>query len=101
MVEFVDGFEAHYERRVAVLLQDDGGGQRRLQAMRGVMPDDAAKASQRGAARRRLGVVGQCVQPALHVIRRLQPRDQPPLGMCEFKPFALSPRLRASRSGVP
>jgi len=40
--------------------------------------DDAAEGAQRFAAS--LGVVGQGVEPALHGLRRAQPRDDPPLG---------------------
>ena len=80
MIELVDRFEADDERRIAVLLEHRGRKQRRLEAVRGAMPDDAAKAAQRGAARRRLGVVGKRVQVALNRERRAQPRDQPSLG---------------------
>ena len=49
VIELVDRFEAEHERRPAVLLEDHRGGQRRFQAVRGVVPDDAAEAAQRRA----------------------------------------------------
>ena len=80
MVELVDRLEADDERRIPMLLEHRRREERRLEAMRGVMPHDAAKTAQRGAARRRLGVVGKRVQIALNRERRAQPRDQPSLG---------------------
>ena len=65
MVEQVDRLEAQDERRIAVLLEDDGRRQRRLEAVRRAVADDAAEAAQRLAAG--LGVVGQGVELALHL----------------------------------
>src|SRR5438034_5632545 len=62
VVEQVDRLEAQDERRVAVLLEDDGGRERGLETVRGATLDDAAKAAQRLAAL--LVVVRQRVQPA-------------------------------------
>ena len=87
MVEQVDRLEAEDERRIAVLLEDDGRRERRLEAMRGARPHDAAEAAERFAAL--LVVVGQRVQPALHGGRRPQTRDEP----------ALAGRQRQSAAG--
>ena len=65
VVELVDRLEAQDERRIAVLFEHDGREQRGLEAVRAAMADDAAKASQRGAAGRRLRVVGQAVEEPL------------------------------------
>jgi hypothetical protein len=43
MIELVDRLEADEQWGIVVLLQDDGGGERSFEAMRGSMPDDAAK----------------------------------------------------------
>ena len=72
MIELVDRLEAEDERRVAVLLEHDRGEQRRLEAMRAAVADDAAKAAQRGASVR-LVVVGQAIQIALDRERRAKP----------------------------
>ena len=62
VVEQVDRLEAEDQRRIAVLLEDDGRRERRFEAVRGAGADDAAERSQRLAAL--LGVVRQRVQPA-------------------------------------
>ena len=64
VVEHVDRFQAHQQRRVAVLLQHAGGEQRGLQAMRRAAPDHLPEAAQRVAVG--LGVVRQPVEKALH-----------------------------------
>ncbi len=61
-----------------MLLEDDGGEERRLEAMRAAVPHDSAEAAQGGAAVRLL-VVGQPIEIALNIERRPQPRDQPSL----------------------
>ena len=67
-----------------MLLEHDRGKQRRLAAMRRLQPRHRPKAAQRLAAR--FGVVGQRVQPALHLRRRVEPRDQRALGRGERQP---------------
>ena len=84
VVEMVDRLEAQEQRRVAVRLEDDGGEQRRLEAMRAPFADDAAEAAQRRAAAGFL-VVGQRVEVALDGARRPQPRDQAPLAGVETR----------------
>ena len=71
VIELVDRLEAEDERRVAVLLEDDRREQRRLEAMRAAVADDAAKAAQRRAPAG-LVVVGQAVEVALNGERRAQ-----------------------------
>ena len=61
-----------------MLLEDDRGGERRFQAVRGPGADDAAERPQRLAAL--FLVVGQIVQPALDGGWRTQARDHAPLG---------------------
>ena len=50
MVEPVDRFEAEQQRRVAVVLEDRGRGERRFEAVDDAVAHDAAKAAQRLAA---------------------------------------------------
>ena len=78
-----------------MLLEHDGREERRLEAVRASVPDDAAKAAQRRALRRRLGVVGQAIQIALDVERRPQPRDQPALARRERVAEAVDRRRRS------
>ena len=99
MIELVDRFEADDKRRIAVLFEYGRRKQRRFEAMRGVMADDAAKTAQRGASGRRLGVVGKRVQLPLHVERRAQPRDQPAFGRREAA--ALCPLPSAPKGDAP
>ena len=61
-----------------MLLEDDGGGQGRFEAMRRVMTDDAPEGALRGPAAWFL-VVRQLVEVLLDGARRPQPRDQAPL----------------------
>jgi hypothetical protein len=78
VIEVVDRLEAQNQRRKTVLLEDDGGEERRLEAMRAAVPDDSAEAPQ-GCATVRLLVVRQPVEIALNIQRRPQPRNQPSL----------------------
>ena len=66
VIELVDRFEADDERRVPVLFEHRRRKERRFEAVRRVMPDDAAKAAQRRAPGRRFGVVGKRVEVALN-----------------------------------
>ena len=50
VIELVDRLEAEDERRIAVLLEDDGREERRLEAVRAAVADDAAEAAQRRAS---------------------------------------------------
>jgi hypothetical protein len=83
VVELVDRLEAEDQRRIAVLLEHDGGEEGGLEAMRGAVADDAAEAAQGRAAGRRLGVIRQAVQIVLNGERRPQPRDQAALARRE------------------
>src|SRR5688572_16119707 len=64
MVELVDRFEAKYQRRISVLLENGSCEKSCLEAMGRSCANHAAKSTHRLA--RRLGVVGQIVQPALN-----------------------------------
>jgi hypothetical protein len=83
VVEQIDRLEAEDQRRIAVLLEDDGGGDRRLQTVRHSGAHDAAKAAQRLAAL--LDVVRQFVQPVLNGRRRPHARDDAPFRRRERK----------------
>src|SRR6266540_3071856 len=83
VVEPVFRFEAHDQRRITVLLQDASRRQRRFDALGRAMPKHLTQTSQRVADGRRLGVVWQPVEKALHQVRRAQPLDQAPLGWSE------------------
>ena len=63
----VFGLEADHKRRVAVLLQNHGRDERRLQAVRGVVADDLAKGSEGVPAQ--LPVVGQPAQELLDLLQ--------------------------------
>ena len=60
-----------------MLLEDGGRRQRRLEAVRGAVPHDAAKGPQRFAVP--LVVIGERVEPALDRDGRAQPGDHAPL----------------------
>ena len=64
VVEQIDRLEAEDERRIAVLLEDDGRRERRLETVRRARAHDATEAAQRLTAG--LGVVRQGVEPRLH-----------------------------------
>jgi len=80
-----------------MLLEDDGGGQRGLEAVRRAGADDATEGAQRFASL--FLVVGQFVQPMLDVRRRSQARNDALFGRCERQPRRgdrLSARERGS-----
>jgi hypothetical protein len=74
MVEVVLRLEAHYERRVPVLLEDDRREQGGLEAMRGFGSDHSAEGAQRFSAA--FDVVVQGVQPRLDGLRRTEPANE-------------------------
>ena len=65
VIEQVGRFEAEDQRRVPVLLEDRGGEQRGLEAMRTAVANDAAEAAERGSPAGLL-VVRQAIQVPLH-----------------------------------
>ncbi len=77
MVQQIDGFEIQHQRRIPVLLEDDGRSKGGFKAMCGSRPDNASKASERFAAA--LIVVRQGIEPPLHGGRGAEPIDQRPL----------------------
>ena len=97
MIEFVDRFKAEHERRISVLLEDDGGEERRLETMRAAVADDAAEASQRRARWRRFSVVREPIEVALHGDRRAQLLDDAPLARPERVRRRRAARVRSVR----
>src|SRR5262245_24767642 len=83
VVEVIDRFEAHHERRIAVLLKNTGGHQRGLEAMRPPVAQNLTKASERFGIRSSFSIIRQAVEKALHQNRGAQPPDQAPLGRCK------------------
>ena len=81
VIQLIDRFEAQDRCRVAMLLEDDGGKERRLEAVGAVVRDDAAERAERRT--HRLVVVRHRVQVRLHTLRRIQARDEPPFSRCE------------------
>src|SRR5215831_9893906 len=79
VIEVINRLETHDKRRKSVLLQDAGGGQGCLEAVRRPAPQNLPKTSQRFGAGLRFGIVGQPVQKTLHQDRRAQPPNQAPL----------------------
>src|SRR6187549_3882004 len=86
VVEAVDRFQTHDERRIAVLLHDHGARNRGLETMGGVVADDAAKRTQQRSAWRRLGVVRERVQEGLYRRRRSKAIDDAPFSPSESCP---------------
>src|SRR5262245_7354127 len=76
VIEVIDRFEAQDERGIAVLLEDDRGKERSLEAMSAAVAYDAAETAQRGTSVRLL-VVRQPIEIALDSERRAQRGDQP------------------------
>jgi hypothetical protein len=62
-----------------VLLENDGGEERGLEAVGRPVADDPSKAPQRRARGRRLQIVRQAVEETLDSERRPKPCDQPAL----------------------
>ena len=58
-----------------MLFEDHRGRERRLETVRGVMANHAAKRALRRAFRRRFGVIRQCVKKLLDLAGRSQPLD--------------------------
>jgi hypothetical protein len=75
VIELVDRLEAENERWISVLFEHDGREEHRFQAVRASVADDAAKTAERGAAAW-LCVVGQAIQVALDLARRIEARKQ-------------------------
>ena len=61
-----------------MLLQNDGGEERRFQTVRASVADHASEAAERGTAVRFL-VVGQPIQVTLHLEGCTEPVDEPTL----------------------
>ena len=78
VIQLVDRLEAENERRIRMLLEDDGREQGGFETVRASVAHYAAEAAERGSFRGRLRVVRQPVQVPLHVIRRPQSRNEAP-----------------------
>ena len=81
MIDAVFGLEAEHKRRIAVLLEDDGGHERGLQAMSGVVANDLTKGAK--GLPLALPVVGQPAQVLLDLLGSPVPFDDSPLFTCE------------------
>src|SRR5207247_3241777 len=77
MIHPIFGLETNHKRGVAVLLQNHGGDERRLQTVRGVVADDLAKGSEGVPVQ--LPVVGQPAQELLDLFRGAVSLDDLPL----------------------
>src|SRR5712691_5207972 len=77
MIHPILGLEADHKRWIAVLLQDHGSDERRLQTVRGLEADDLAKRSECVPAQ--LPVVGQPAQELLDLFRGAVSLDDSPL----------------------
>ena len=77
MIHPVFRFEADHKRGVAVLLQDHGGDERRLQTVSSVVADDLAVGAKGVPVQ--LPVVGQPAQKPLDVFRGAVALDDSPL----------------------
>jgi hypothetical protein len=84
VIEVINRLETHDERRKSVLLQNAGGSQGRLKAVRRTMPQNLPETSQRFWTGLRFGVVGQPVEKPLHQDRRAQPPNQASLRWREY-----------------
>ena len=69
MVEVILGFHICKDRRISVLLENRRGAQRTLEAMDLVRPDDAPKGAESFSMF--LMIVGQRLEPPLHLFRRI------------------------------
>jgi len=74
VIEMVDRLEAQDERRIAVVLEDDGGKERGLEAVRAAVFENAAETSQRRPSVR-LVVVRELVQIPLDLRRGVETSD--------------------------
>jgi hypothetical protein len=77
MIHPIFGLEADHKRGVAVLLQDHGSDERRLQTVRGLVAEDLAKGSEGVPVQ--LPVVGQPAQELLDLFRGAVSLDDSPL----------------------
>ncbi len=81
MIEEVDRLETENERGKAMLLEDDRGRERGLEAVSLARADDTAKAPQRFPTL--LSVVRERIQPALYSARRFETANETTLGCGE------------------
>src|SRR3989475_11681564 len=84
MVEVILGFHVGEDRRVSVLLEDRRGAQCALQAMHLVRPDDAATGVE--GFPMLFTIVGQRLEPPLHLFRRISGFDDRSFSRGECRP---------------
>src|SRR5438552_13460478 len=85
MVEVVLGFEIDHDRRVSMLLEDRRRAQRTLETMYFVCSDNAAKRVE-GLAMFFM-IVGQRLEPSLHLVRRVGAFDDGAFSRRECRPW--------------
>src|SRR3989454_2699074 len=85
MVEVVLGFEIDDDRRISMLLQDRRCAQRTLETMDLVRPDDAAKRVE--GLPMFFVIVGQRLEPSLHLLRRVGGLDDGAFSRREHRPW--------------
>src|SRR5947209_10068290 len=85
MVEVVLGFEIDDDRRISMLLQDRRCAQRTLETMDLVRPDDAAKRVEGLSVF--FVIVGQRLEPSLHLLRRVGGFDDRAFPRAECRPW--------------
>src|SRR2546426_10026523 len=85
MVEVVLGFEIDDNRRVSMLLEDRRRAQRTLETMDFVCPDDAAKRVEGLSVF--FVIVGQRLEPSLHLLRRVGGFDDRAFPRREHRPW--------------
>src|SRR3989442_14315628 len=84
MVEVILGLHVGEDRWVSVLLEDRRGAQCALQAMHLVRPDDAAKGVE--GFPMLFTIVGQRLEPPLHLFRRISGFDDRSFSRGEHRP---------------
>src|SRR3989441_11675452 len=84
MIEVILGFHVGEDRRISVLLEDRRGAQCALQAMHLVRPDDAAKGVE--GFPMLFTIVGQRLEPPLHLFRRISGFDDRSFSRGEHRP---------------
>jgi hypothetical protein len=85
VIEFVDGFERHHQRRPSMMLEDHRCCERCFEAVGGVVSDHSSKRALGGAFGRRFRVVRQRVEKALDAGRCTDALQDPSLGWCESR----------------
>src|SRR2546427_9165627 len=99
MVEVVLGFEIDDDRRISMLLQDRRRAQGTLETMDLVRPDDAAKRVEGLSVF--FMIVGQRLEPSLHLLRRVGGFDDGAFARREHRPWRGEARASLEAAGHP